>query len=185
MISKVTDPRVFISVPKTGKGYADRQIQAYVDSVRTEFLEIAHGGPDGSDEYILQITTDTFRLDNRYASYKLNIYEYTGGAHGNSYYQTFSFDLQQKREIGPYDAYRDFVQSEQAFYRIVSDVVMTKLAEQLEDTGWIAQGTGTNPENYRNFVLTEDGITFFFPPYQVAAYSDGSFEVTVDWPAFQ
>lgn len=47
------------------------------------------------------------------------------------------------------------------------------------ELGWIEQGSGSNPENYRNFVLMQNSILFLFPPYQLAAYAAAPFEVTV------
>ncbi|HVO71034.1 MAG TPA: RsiV family protein [Aggregatilineaceae bacterium] len=49
----------------------------------------------------------------------------------------------------------------------------------LTDTNRIHQGTGENPDNYKSWTITPDGLTFYFDPYQVAAYVAGTQTVTI------
>lgn len=47
------------------------------------------------------------------------------------------------------------------------------------DVNWIKEGTQPTADNYRAIVLTNDGATVFFDPYQVAAYAYGRIEVRI------
>lgn len=109
-------------------------------------------------------------------SYKFTIYEYTGGAHGNTAFQTFNFDLQNEREILLSDLF------DEAGLTQVSEIAQEQLKETLGDMvdeQWLADGTAPTPENYQNFVFTEDSLVFTFPQYQVAAYAAGPQTVTI------
>ena len=44
---------------------------------------------------------------------------------------------------------------------------------------WLFEGTRPIKENFKSFVYTNDGLLFFFSPYQVAPYSSGVFESIV------
>jgi GH25 family lysozyme M1 (1,4-beta-N-acetylmuramidase) len=45
---------------------------------------------------------------------------------------------------------------------------------------------GTQPriENYQNFTLDSVGITFYYDPYQVAAYAAGPQKITIEYERF-
>jgi hypothetical protein len=44
---------------------------------------------------------------------------------------------------------------------------------------WVQRGAGPEEENYRNFTISERGLTIYFDQYQVASYADGPFEVLI------
>jgi hypothetical protein len=49
---------------------------------------------------------------------------------------------------------------------------LTAQMGEFADPQWILDGT-SSLEAYMNFVVTQDALVFFFPPYQVAAYAAG------------
>ena len=46
---------------------------------------------------------------------------------------------------------------------------------------WMMEGTKGKKENYQNFIFTENGIIFYFSPYQIAPYSTGILTSRVDY----
>jgi hypothetical protein len=65
---------------------------------------------------------------------------------------------------------------------VISPIVQRDLLTQMANFGdvqWIADGTGTNPDNYQRFALTDEMLIFFFDEYQVAPYAAGPFQVSI------
>jgi len=50
---------------------------------------------------------------------------------------------------------------------------------------WIRSGTEPTLDNFSTFAIYKDGLKFFFPEYQVAAYASGPHEVLIPWSALK
>ena len=104
---------------------------------------------------------------------------YTGGAHGNSWTQSFIFD-QAYSIIGPVE-----LLGSQTEFETFAEEVMVQLDETLVDEGWLEDGASPTIENYHTVLPVPDenggiaGYTVIFSPYQVACYATGSVEVYV------
>lgn len=108
----------------------------------------------------------------RTLSYVFVIHEDTGGAHGNTYFRTFTFDT----ETGEALSLADLFVSGADYLGILSGVARTRLPGILGDIldeQMLLAGTGASAENFENFFLDEDTLTILFAPYQVAAYAAG------------
>jgi hypothetical protein len=153
----------------------------FVDSTRRAFADnwIAYGleDPFGLAWY-LQIDYQIFRYDENLVSVNFGLSDYTGGAHGNLVYESFVFDKQTEQVLSLDDVFAEGALEE------IAPVVQDRLIEdmgEMADASWIEDGTAPEPANYRNFVLGAEGVTFFFPPYQVAAYAAGPQSVTLSY----
>lgn len=127
----------------------------------------------------------TYRLRNigTYASVEFTVYEFTGGAHGNTSLKTFNFD----RKTGKDLTLTEIFPQKDALKQIakISEKTFTKLlkAKKLgSDLNWVKEGTRPVVENYSNFVITQAQkvgkktvftIKFLFPQYQISCYADG------------
>jgi len=154
-------------------------LDPFIETTRLSFVEavsMAFSPAPGIYESIA--TYETTQYSDEITSLVYTIYEFTGGAHGNTYFHTFTFDLANGTLITLDDL---FAEGSDPF-AVIAPIVETLLTEQLGDAAdpqWIVEGTGDNPDNYQNFSLSEDGITFYFPPYQVAFYAAGTQTVTI------
>jgi len=160
----------------------EQTVDAFINETRTQFLSsvtapemFAFPAPGG---FFLSMAHDEYRFSNDIVSLVFTVSDYTGGAHPNSYYQTFTFDLAQERLLTLDDLFVDGVVALSVIFPIVQQDLTERLGD-MADASWIEQGTGVVPENYRNFAITPDELIFFFPPYQVAAYAAGPFEVHI------
>jgi hypothetical protein len=126
--------------------------------------------------YFLSIGYDEYRFSNDIISLLFTISDYTGGAHPNSYYRTFTFDLVEEHVLTLDDVFVNTADALSVISPLVQQNLLTQ-AGDMSDPTWIEQGTGFVPENYQNFAITPDELIFFFPPYQVAAYAAGPQEV--------
>ena len=126
----------------------------------------------------LTIDYETYNFSGDVISYQFTIYEYTGGAHGNTYFRTFTFDVTDEREIVLDDVFTDVTAGLEAAAPTIRDSLSERL-DDMADSQWLEDGTAPVVENYQHFALTEDTLLFFFPPYQVAPYAAGPQTVSV------
>ena len=134
--------------------------------------------PIGAGPLALSIDYETFNFSEDVLSLKFTIYDYTGGAHGNTTFRTLTFDLAAGRELALGDLFQPGVDPLATVAPIVLADLQTQLGD-MTDASWLEMGTAPVPENYASWVLAEDALIFFFPPYQVAAYAAGPQTVTI------
>jgi hypothetical protein len=46
---------------------------------------------------------------------------------------------------------------------------------------WLAQGTTFKDNEMPEFTFSNSGLTLYFPPYQVACYAAGTWEITLPY----
>ena len=105
-------------------------------------------------------------------------YQFTGGAHGSTVIQTYTFDLANDRLIRLDDLFTNTNDALAIIAPLVEESLTTTLGDML-DADWLAQGSGTDPQNYQTFSLDANSITFYFQQYQVAPYAAGLQTVTI------
>lgn len=120
--------------------------------------------------------------------------DHPGAVHGYGYHRTFCFILDPLIMI---KSLRDiFITPDAAFHVLQTEIRRILLLGEQEtrddldpeqkgsgsalDGEWVDRGT-ENWESFENFVFTEDGITIFFPPYQVGPYAAGIHLATVKY----
>lgn len=126
----------------------------------------------------LDIQYETASFSPDYLSLSFVIYTFGGGAHGMTYFETFTFDLANGVELSLDDIFRP----DAAYLEVIAPLAQAALAEplgEMADAEWIAQGTAPVAENYQNWVLTPDALVFTFEQYQVAPYAAGPQTVTI------
>jgi hypothetical protein len=155
---------------KTNLGEFDATMQDFIKS---------RGVPLALDITYTQYTSPA------YVSYEFDIYDDSGGAHPNTYFSTFVFDKQ-----GSVVALADlFVPQSKYLTRIADESkkqITAELNKRLGADGQsgvtadiFAEGYAPKAENFSSFVIDGDTLVVFFPPYQVAAYAAGNFEVRI------
>ncbi len=140
--------------------------------------------PSYMNNWTLTASYEIYEHSADVASLVYTVGNYTGGAHPNYLYVTYTFDLIDQSRIALEDL---FVRGRDP-WTTIAPLVMANLTEQLGDAAdgtWIESGSGTNPDNYRAFALTEDSLVFYFAPYQVAAYAAGGVEVRLPLDALE
>jgi Protein of unknown function (DUF3298) len=116
---------------------------------------------------------------------------FTGGAHPVPIIDSFTYDVQRRKLITLADLFIDPAAAEKVFAAESRRQLLTGLDDEQEplasDPDQIRSGTEPGKNNYNVFaLLTGDdgkahGLTFIFPPYQVAPYVAGT--QAVDVPA--
>ena len=132
----------------------------------------------GGDTYF-RIGWSPLQLNNQTISILIRISSYTGGAHSNHFVETFTYDVQNKKEI----TIGTLFGSVSGYLDRISQFTMNDLKNQMgkdANMDMIGEGTTPEPKNFSKFTLSsEKTVTFYFPEYQVAPYSSGEWKVVM------
>jgi hypothetical protein len=153
-------------------------IDGFLIDRQEEIVAAADADPAPPGPYFLSIETEIFAFNSYVRSVLFTISDYTGGAHPNLYYRTLTFDTRDGHFIDLEDLFIAGSDPLATIFPIVQADLVAQLGAAADLT-WINSGTGTNFDNYTSFVLTDEAIVFYFPPFQVAAGAAGAFNVEV------
>lgn len=109
----------------------------------------------------------------RTVSYIFTTYMDTLGAHGNTFFHTFTFDT----STGAPLALADIFAPGSDYLATLSSISRAKLPAVIgngADTGMIANGTTPDEKNFANFFFDNKDFVILFDPYAVAPYSAGT-----------
>lgn len=128
--------------------------------------------------YSLIILYDCYEYDN-YISYIFRIEDYTGGAHPNHRIYTVVYDIKNNVII----TIDDLINKNQNILNIFSENSreILKSNDKITSSTMLYEGTKPKKENFTNFIFSKNGIILFFQEYQVAPYSQGEFNVVLDY----
>lgn len=163
----------------------DRYASEQVEGFRESFQEFYSDSFDTFD-WNMEITFTRELSPSGMVCVAAWIWEYSGGAHGNSWTKTFVYDLNAGAFLGPVE----LLGGEKEF-RAFAGAVMERLNGMLDHDGWIEEGASASVENYHSLLPVPDesggiaGYRVLFPPYQVAAYVYGPVEVFVPCSEFR
>lgn len=128
--------------------------------------------------YTLSILYDSYSYQD-YISYVFEIESYIGGAHPNHDIWTITYDFKNNKIV----TINDLIKTDSKFLEIVSNISREELIinPRIVDTQMLMDGTNPNLENFSKFAFSDSGLFFFFPHYQVAPYSSGSFVISIPY----
>ena len=133
-------------------------------------------GLGGDRKYTLDISTK-IATSSKTTSYILTLYEDTGGAHGITSVQAFTYDKK-----GTYIT-SDTLFSDPQWEKQISTLTRTSLAHTLynDDTkaDALVIGTEVGKHNFDQWYISGDSLIFIFGDYQVGPYVFGIQEVPI------
>lgn len=142
--------------------YGDSQIDRFV-SMRKEAGDLETSSfPWNLDISYTKHESDTI------VSYIVQGYEYTGGAHGNIFLESFNYDKQTGKRIDVMD-----IISEQDSLNVFAALADKELTIEYPE------GSSGTKENWNIWYADNSSVTFIFVPYQIASYATGQQELTI------
>lgn len=115
---------------------------------------------------------------DRYLSVVQSYYIFSGGAHGNTYYDTGTYDLQTGEKITLDDVFAPQVD----YSKLLTQIVREEIKGRGKSDHYIFFER-VDPEV--QFYLTEEGIVLLYPPYAIAPYVEGTIRFTIPWMKIQ
>ncbi|MBO0677331.1 DUF3298 domain-containing protein [Mycolicibacterium sp. S2-37] len=160
-------------------GYPDEQaIAAYLIETRDGFVNVSEMPGSRGLPYVLDAKGTAYHsglAPRGTQSLVLEIYQNVGGAHPQTWFKAFNYDLAAKAPITFDTLFRPGSRP--------LDVVFPAVQSQLQTTTGIDQpvppADGLDPQNYQNFAITDDAVTFFFGQGELLPESAGATQATV------
>lgn len=134
--------------------------------------------PANAIEYYSKIEGTHIRSTEQVLVYKLYTEQYTGGAHGSYATRYFNYDLANDRQISLSDLFLPHCEGNllSAICKNLCKKYCARSASELESKRNINLAHATVTDD---FLLNSDGITFIYPLYSIAPYSEGEITVTI------
>lgn len=131
-------------------------------------------------------------------SIALQVYTYRGGAHGESFTQTFNYAPRENKLLNIADFFTDSTYQTPLFESLKNKLIDAK-TKRWQSSGQAKAYNPTLDENLKTLTFSDEltnawviskqnnelGFLFFFAPYEVGAYAEGSYEVFVPASIFK
>lgn len=167
------------------------ELQSYLDSIKdTAISEYKEYGAEGfMGPYSWEGDLFLRRGDSKVLSVVEECHEYSGGAHGYSYFDCANFDVQTGEEI----ALEDVVTDMDSLPKILEKELTEKYPETTFFTDPLSDAlddyiNSDNPlyQELLNFTWTLDyeGVTFYFGSYEIASYAEGVQQATISYSEY-
>ncbi len=125
-----------------------------------------------TQKYFYDLKVDVIRADTKVVSLLQSENYFSGGTHSNIFYKGIVFDTQTGKEL----VLEDVLTNTEGLAEKTKEILMNKY----EDVVFVNLDTTLNSGLDKiAWTLTSQGITFYFSPYQIASYENGSFTATI------
>lgn len=161
-------------------------VQKSLEAFNNEFFSAE--SPAYPQVFEFDIDSSSVYEDTNHISFLLNVYQFTGGAHGTTSLIPITYSKQTKKLLSLEEAVqptrKDWlsVLSTEARKQLNTQVQKQKFASS-ED--WISKGTEPAKENFAIFTLEKNSVRIIFSQYQVGPYSSGMPEIIVPRTLFK
>ena len=119
-------------------------------------------------------------LNSQLWSYAIDVYEYTGGAHGNRYLLIQNYDLRIGDAVSEQDLFIDDYYEPLKTLLLEALIAQTDKAETKKDLRQLGYSVADVVPN-ENFYVTPAGITYVYNPYEIAPYAMGCIQISIPW----
>lgn len=154
---------------------------------KQQYLPEVYGsfGTEYFRPYEYQKTVLPQRMDSRLVSFAVQNYEYLGGAHGGTYFESRTFDSVSGKELALADVVNDLSQLSDALVRELEENYPMEYADgsYRERAEYRVFGDDQNRE-VRGWALGYYGMVFYFDSYELGAYSMGCPEVIIPFAKY-
>jgi hypothetical protein len=170
---------ISLRIPATTNMAAAEDIRAYLQVKLDEIVSMTADEPEPgyfeTHQYELHSDWETAESDALY-TFIVRGYMYTGGAHSMPFVETFTYSKDDDRRI----ELRDILGSDASLEEISRQALLDFVGRGMN--GLFADGLRADWQNWERWFVSNARITFLFPHYQVASYSEGeqSFSLPVE-----
>jgi hypothetical protein len=159
--------------------YPDQQaVIAYLTQTRDGFVNVAEMPGSWNLPYVLDGKGTGYRTgpdDGGTRSVVFEVYENVGGAHPQTWYKAFNWDVVKKAPI----TFETLFKPDTKPLDVIFPIVQSEVSRQLGVDSPISPSDGMDPSKYQEFALTDDSVIFFFGQGEVMAGAGGALQATV------
>lgn len=169
---------IIVEYPSLGYEKVDTSLTSAVDAYVADFrasVEESGISPNGRP-YILLIEDQGIVESAETVGMLLLVYQDFGGAHGMPQLIGLNF----YKETGEQVSLGDMLALTSWTLVSVAEGASDHFSKTLGDS-FFKEGAEAGEDNYASFLIEEDTVSFYFQPYQVAAYALGPQEYTISY----
>ncbi|MGB0875472.1 MAG: esterase [Mycobacterium sp.] len=159
--------------------YPDQQaLTAYLTQTRDGFVNVSDGPGAWNLPYVLDGRGTAYRSgpdDGGTRSMVFEVYENVGGAHPQTWYKAFNWDVATGAPI----SFDSLFKPDTTPLDVIFPIVHADLSRQIGVNAMISPADGLNPAKYQEFAITDDAVIFFFGQGQMLGGAGGALQATV------
>jgi len=159
--------------------YPDQQaLIGYLTQTRDGFVNVAEMPGSWNLPYVLDAKGTAYRSgpdDGGTRSVVFEVYENVGGAHPQTWYKSFNWDVAEKAPL----TFESLFKPDTRPLDVIFPIVQSEISRQLGVDSPISASDGLDPAKYSEFALTDDSIIFFFGQGEIMAGAGGALQATV------
>jgi Protein of unknown function (DUF3298) len=159
--------------------YPDQQaLTAYLTQTRDGFINVSEMPGSRDLPYVLDGKGTGYRSGPPPAgtqSLVFEVYQNVGGAHPQTWYKAFNFDLGKRAPI----TYDTLFKPDARPLEVIFPIVQRDLEKQSGIQQAVLPDDGMDPAKYQNFALTDDALIFFFAQGELLPDSAGAIQASV------
>ncbi|MDH6197168.1 hypothetical protein M2272_003821 [Mycobacterium frederiksbergense] len=159
-------------------GYPDQQAVAdYLIQTRDGFVNVS-GMPGSRDQpYVLDAKGTAYKSGTppRTQSLVFEVYQNVGGAHPQTWYKSFNYNLGTRAPI----TFDTLFKPGSKALDVIFPIVQRELQKQSGVELSIPPSIGLDPAHYQNFAITDDSVIFFFGQGELLPEAAGATEASV------
>ena len=161
-------------------------VQKNLEAFNNEFFSAE--APAYPQAFEFDIDSSSVYEDTNHISFLLNVYQFTGGAHGSTTLIPITYSKQTKKLLSLEETVQP---SRKDWLSVLSAEARKQLNAQVKKQtfvsteDWINKGTEPAKENFTVFKLEKNSVRIIFSQYQVGPYSSGMPEIVVPRTLFK
>lgn len=135
--------------------------------------------PYGYYPWERQVNVDIMYTSTSIISCLVTFYEFTGGAHPNTYHGSLNYWI--KGTNYSFMKFEEMFISTSGYLNFLSDYILADLKKQGASFVTYGDITKLTADDLTTFIIRPQYIEFIFSPYHVASYAEGTFSVKVPY----
>ena len=161
-------------------------VQKNLEAFNNEFFSAE--APAYPQAFEFDMDSSSVYEDANHISFLLNVYQFTGGAHGTTSLIPVTYSKQTKKLLSLEEAVQP---TRKDWLSALSTEARKQLNDQVKkqtfvsDEDWINKGTEPSKENFSVFKLEKNAVRIICSQYQVGPYSSGMPEIVVPRTLFK
>ena len=171
------------SIAEAGNRYIDKLKADYME-LRPEYINIRESNdmPHWLNQEFM-VSSECSNGYKGFVNYTINFFEYTGGAHPNSYCTTLTFDPNDGHEVTISEIMK--LGYEEPLIELITQSIISFL--NVEDIAELDEVIFDHKELYisKNVVMRKDNLTFIYNKYDIAPYAVGEIIAEIPYEKLQ
>ncbi len=164
--------------------YPDQQtLSAYLKQTRDGFVNVSEMPGSWNLPYVLDGRGTGYRTgpDGDIRSVVFEMYENVGGAHPQTWFKSFNWDVAKNAPITFDTLFRPGTDP----LGVIFPIVQTDISRQLGADAPIAPADGLDPAKYTEFAITDDSVIFYFGQGEIMPGAGGALQATIPRSAIE